>query len=241
MSFGIILIITMSAFLGYSHFIVPNLIKVKFVNIPLGFNKKIVHISDLHFNKNSKTKKIIRIIKKNNPDWIFITGDLVGNVNGKEKVNNFIKDLEKISKVFIVLGNWDYNFNFKTEKAMINSYQRVGDITIAGIRDPHTSKDITKDLKAIGITPNILLAHSPDVIKYTKDIDLIVTGHTHGGQIYIPFLSRLILPIKDKKYMKGYYKEGNTHIYVNPGLGTSTLPLRFLVSPEITVIELKKD
>ncbi|MBI4653341.1 metallophosphoesterase [Candidatus Kuenenbacteria bacterium] len=92
--------------------------------------------------------------------------------------------------------------------------------------------------------PKILLAHSPEIFREVKNfsskIDLTLVGHTHGGQINIPFLANLILPVKyDKKYKEGLFKEDSKYLYVNRGVGESGLPIRFNSFPEITLIELK--
>jgi predicted MPP superfamily phosphohydrolase len=93
--------------------------------------------------------------------------------------------------------------------------------------------------------PKILLAHSPEIFrevrKFFTKIDLTLVGHTHGGQVDIPFLVNFFLPVKyDKKHKKGIFKEDSKYLYVNRGVGESGLPIRFNSFPEVTLIELKK-
>lgn len=70
-------------------------------------------------------------------------------------------------------------------------------------------------------------------------MNLQLSGHTHGGQIQLPFYGPIITPPYGKVYTEGMYQMGSTHIYVNRGLGMTRLPLRFLAKPEITVFTLK--
>lgn len=236
---------------AYSYFIEPNIIKIEKKSFKLNFlkGKKAVHISDLHFNKKTKEKRvevISEIIKKISPDLIFITGDLIERKEGIAMAKKMVSELSKISPVYIVLGNWDYYVfksnikDFKIElensgaKVFFNETEKIKigeeEFILSGV-DMYSPK-IEKC--------NILLAHSPSIIYQAAEnnIDLVLAGHTHGGQVYIPFLTKTILPVPDKikKFSSGLYNVGKTQIYVNRGLGTSTLPLRFMVPPEITII-----
>lgn len=134
-------------------------------------------------------------------------------------------------------------------------------LNILGVKDPYTSGELKNDLeKAEGQIDNsnkssynktaadkncrILLAHSPNIIREAadKDIDLVLVGHTHGGQIYIPFLTKYIIPAKrpaGEGFVKGLYKTKSAQMYINRGIGVSVLPFRFLLPPEITVFEFK--
>ena len=86
----------------------------------------------------------------------------------------------------------------------------------------------------------ILLAHEPDVLPLvaTHNVDLMLTGHTHGGQVRFPFLPAMFLPELGQRYIEGLYRLGPTQLYVNRGVGTVNLPFRFNCPPEITLITL---
>ncbi len=98
---------------------------------------------------------------------------------------------------------------------------------------------------------NIILSHTHEIIDSLKEesdscsssgVDLILAGDTHGGQINIPFISRFIIPLvfrRDSNFIAGKYNHGNTVIYINRGLGTTILPLRFNSRPEITLVKIK--
>lgn len=258
---AIFFIIIAVTIIGYSYFIEPNILKTEKQSFKDCAENPIntVHISDLHFNKNTpdrRIEKILKKIKELNPQAIFITGDLIDKKNGIEKAKSLVEKLSQISPVFIVLGNWDYyvlKYNvreFKKEleksgaKVLINqaTKERIGEeeVNIIGI-DVYADKNIF-----IGKEENlcnIVLAHSPNIIFKAKEknIEIVLSGHTHGGQIYVPFLTKKIIPVEPefKKFISGYYKEGNTQLYVNRGIGTSTLPFRFLIPPEITYITIE--
>lgn len=117
-------------------------------------------------------------------------------------------------------------------------------VYLIGVDDPHEGYDnIEKAIIEIKAEmPKILLAHSPEIFRKVKgrNIDLVLVGHTHGGQINIPFITNFFIPLKyDKKYKNGLFRINSTYLYVNRGLGTTFLPIRFNASPEITLIELK--
>jgi len=253
----------------WSIFVEPYLIKVEKVEIeidtlPSSFDKiKIVQISDLHLkNIGKREKKLLKKIKEINPDFIFITGDFVDwrskNLNSLE---GFWRELsfDREGKIFGVYGNHDHrNPEFGTLKEILKknkvrilnnesvSLRRGNEfIYLLGVDDPHLGYDniekATEDLEK-GVA-SILFAHSPEIFRKAKNkrINLVLTGHTHGGQIDIPFVSNLILPLKyDKKYKRGLFKEEGIFLYVNRGIGTTIMPVRFNAFPEITLFILKK-
>jgi len=90
-------------------------------------------------------------------------------------------------------------------------------------------------------SPEILLAHGPKIFEKAiqEKINLVLVGHTHGGQIGIPFLIHLSDYANRTPYMKGLFKKESTQMYVNRGIGTKMLNVRFLCRPEITLIEIK--
>ena len=238
---------------------------IKIENLPQGFeNLRIAHISDLHSSKfGRREKEILTIIDQIDPDFIFITGDFVSRKPNIESINFFWQTLGRkySNRVFGVWGNHDHWYKHfeilkkKLEQSQIkileneNRKLEIGldkeYIYLIGVDDPHTSRD--NILKAMqGITnkniPQILLAHSPDIISKAKEqgIDLVLAGHNHAGQIIFPVIGPLFVPSKyGRKYLKGLFKENSTYLYVNRGIGTSLLPIRN-VPLEIALIRLQK-
>lgn len=230
---------------------------------------KFAHISDLHFTKDTPDKRLREVssaVKAQKPTAIFITGDLIADKNGIPKTLAFAEMFSGDIPIYAVFGNWDYwslDFDVKdfTEKlsrigvnVLINKNDKIiaGGKTfyIFGVKDPYTSGDNEFDLqKAMSDVDfeegscKILLAHSPNIIKYAKGkkMDIILVGHTHGGQVYIPFITNKLIPARreaGKGYVKGLYIVDDDRMYVNRGIGTSLLPLRFLVPPELTIINI---
>lgn len=123
-------------------------------------------------------------------------------------------------------------------------------VYLIGVDDPATGQaDLAIAMKGIkNNVPKILLAHGPEIMAQKPDkkgIDLILVGHTHGGQINIPVLTKILRPLKPlsewgHKYLAGLFEINSTYLYVNRGVGTSLMPIRFNCPPEITLIELRK-
>lgn len=250
-------------------FIEPNYIKVEKLSLeikdlPPSFESlKILHLSDIHFKKfGRKEKKILKILNELNPDFIFITGDII-DVRTKdfESCHKFLEELSRNyeARIFAVYGNHDHqnrNFNLfndfleKSKIEILNNQakkiEKDGDfIYLIGVDDPHLEyDDIEQAMKGIEKnTPKILIAHSPEIFRKIKekDIDLVLVGHTHGGQINIPPFSHLALPLRyDKKYKNGLFEENSTYLYVNRGIGETLLPIRINAFPEVALITLLK-
>lgn len=262
---GLILIIaiglTLYAFLVEPRWVEIARITIETEKIPKEARIKIIQISDLHLHEiGDKEKYVLKAIEELNPDLVVITGDLIDDSKNADKLYSFLRNISQVvKKVYIVLGNWDYwstvdlndyvqNLENLGAIVLINSNDLVMKdkfcINIVGVDDPYTGRaDLEKAL--MGIKPTcytILLAHSPQIIDEAveKNVDLILTGHTHGGQVVIPFYGPLFLPLEKKyrKYSSGLFKVGNSTLYVNRGLGTSIIPVRLFCRPEITLIEI---
>lgn len=229
-------------FLGYSYFIEPNIIKIENQVFDLNCleknagNERIVQISDLHFTDKTpqaRAERIFQEIKKIQPSYIFITGDLVSNKGGKGLMLEFAKQLSGIAKTYIIFGNWDYDVFGAGILAFKKELKNTGAVVLT---DEFSQVNFQGKCK-------ILLAHSPDIMKQdlAKSFDLILAGHTHGGQVYLPFITKEIVLrfVGGKDFARGRFKIGDSWLYVNRGLGNSVFPFRFLSPPEITVITLK--
>ncbi len=166
-----------------------------------------------------------------------------------------LKDSDKIA----VLGNHDQWDGIETEERLVNELKKIGffvlrnssmpitrgkeSIYIAGTDDIWFSYDFTKAMHDVPHNSfKILLSHSPDVttdINKDMKIDLALCGHTHGGQVNIPYLSHHFLPINNpSKYLAGLIKEPYGYTYVNRGIGTLVFPFRLFAPPEITYFKL---
>ena len=226
---------------------------------------KVIVLADLHigspFNGLDKLEKIVSTANAEYPDLILLVGDYVitgvlgGRLIAPEPIANQLGKLKAEMGVFAVLGNHDWWFDpNRVKKALQNvnihlledASKWVGDheckLWLVGISDYwEGAHDVGKALA--GIPPQntlLVITHNPDVFDaIPSDVSLIVAGHTHGGQVYLPFIGRLIIPSRFKdRFAIGHIFENDKHMYVSPGIGTSILPVRFLVPPEISVLHL---
>ncbi|HBC32020.1 MAG TPA: metallophosphoesterase [Clostridiales bacterium] len=227
-------------------------------------NIKIIQFSDTHLSEFfgvKNLKKAVNKINNQNPHIVVFTGDLIEQYNEYEDKDNIHEIWEVLSKInaplgkYAVYGNHDYgggaeraykkimeNSGFQVlsnENAKIEEYN----INIIGMDDSifgTFDKEVIVNFLDEDYF-NIILSHEPDASEHFLEYnaDLFLTGHSHGGQINLPFIN--YTPPLAQKYVRGMYEVDNyrqTKIYVNVGLGTSTLPMRFMATPELTVITL---
>ncbi len=260
----LIIAVLFGVFLVYSFFVEPNMLSVTYVNLffenlPEEENGlKIAQISDLHYNKNAFIyEKTLKKLREINPDLIVITGDFIGSERNTKSVEYCKRIAELGIPVYAIMGNWDHNlfeltgFEKKLEGAgirlLVNSNKEIfKNFFLAGTDDSFTGyADLAKTFSGI---PQgafvILLTHSPDIIydaaKYKPA--LVLCGHTHGGQVKIPFTKKaLYVPsIYGSRFLEGLFKVNGVYMYVNRGIGNSHLRMRFMSVPEITVFTLRK-
>lgn len=223
---------------------------------------KILQLTDYHdkYYLNRKNK-LINMIKELNPDIIVITGDLIDS--DTEKLDNTFLFIEKLLKInpnlYFVSGNHEWRndnheslINGLKERNLIilnntNKVYQKNDlkINLCGIDDPYSNHDdINKAQDNLNFNLyTILLSHSPNIIfkEGTDNIDLILSGHTHGGQIRIPGIGAILAPGQElfPKYDKGLFQVSEkTKIYIDSGLGTSVLPVRLLNRSQMTLITI---
>ncbi len=241
---------------------------IKLRRLPDAFaDMKIVHISDFHFEEYTEAAFLDAIVAKVNaaaPDLVVLTGDFVSS---KPLPRHFSVGLgyqcaEHLSRItcplrYAILGNHDCLVGSQAITDALDSHgipvlanssvplERNGQrVWLAGIRDVLQERpDLGAALPAgrSEREPVILMAHEPDFADYAvgRQVDLVLSGHTHGGQILLPLLPPLLLPDMGMKYVHGLFRLGDgMQLYVNRGIGAVTLPFRFRCQPEITVITL---
>jgi uncharacterized protein len=251
----------------YAKLIEPNWIEIKSLQLTLPhlsseFNGyRIVQISDIHRDRwmtPQRLTRIVRLVNQQKPDLVAITGDLVTR-NLPKLIPTLAVSLDHLTpkdRTVAVLGNHDYENDTKAIIQVLaqSSIFHLGNavytlqrgsamLHIAGVDDVGMGKDrldlVLKQLPNNGAA--ILLAHEPDFADTsaaTKRFDLQLSGHTHGGQIRLPFVKPPILPPWGQKYYLGRYQVGEMIQYTNRGVGMTGLHLRFGARPEITVLTL---
>lgn len=241
--------------------------------IPEEFNGyRIVHISDLHNKEFGKNQEgLLKKIHAVSPDIIVITGDLIDRRKyDLETAMVFINGAVEIAPVYYVSGNheaWSGEYenireNLKSAgvhilddtKATLSKGQ--GKIEILGLSDPDflttsylEGTNISKLREHLQLLSDfvfqILLCHRPELFDiYVKEnIDLIFSGHAHGGQFRIPFVGGLVAPDQGlfPKYTSGAYTQNKSTMIVSRGLGNSIIPIRIFNRPEIVVVTLRNE
>jgi predicted MPP superfamily phosphohydrolase len=245
--------------------------EIKNRRLPAGFDGlRIVQFSDTHigFHYNLDTfEKLMDEINSLAPDIILFTGDLMDNPNEFNEHERMVQTLKRLEAEFgkyAIYGNHDHGgygsdiYKKIMEEAgftlLMNESDSVtlldgSSIYIAGVDDAMLGRP---NLEAAiwGIPKDsytILLAHEPDHmadLAAKNNIHLQLSGHSHGGQIQLPFYGPLVTPPLAEVYTEGFYQVGDGEgmpLYVNRGLGTTRLPFRFLSRPELSVFTLKSD
>ena len=256
----------------YSTFVEPRSVKVEEFDVPsdkLGGNLTIVHISDIQSEDiGSYETKIFEKLAEINPDIIFHTGDLLQirdpQIRQEElmKLAELFRGLSPKYGIYNVQGNLDSLAMLKAFDAasgvrtlvdrsvVIQTEGSAVDILgLSFIKSMKGAEErVAKWLDGGDHSLKIVLGHAPDyVLDLTHlDIDLCLAGHTHGGQIRIPFFGPLVNASKvPKKWASGLRKVGRTHLNVSSGLGTEhaagLLPMRFNCPPSITIIRVGRD
>lgn len=240
-------------------------------NIPEGFHGvKILQFSDTHFGSNFPHKQqqiLVDKINRLNPDIVVFTGDLIdkfGEYAAERKYSQTIlAQIHAPLGKYAVFGNHDRGgggsplYKEYMEKAgftvLNNEMKKIkapnGDyITISGLDDFLLGKPkIQSTLQNLRIEDfNLLLVHEPDAVEQISEypVDLQISGHSHGGQVQLPFIGPIITTSLANKYVEGLYSlEGKSkplQLYVNRGIGTTRMPIRFLSKPELSVFSLKR-
>lgn len=267
--FGVILIL-IAALIAWAAIDSRNIDVTRFTvsGAPEAFSGfKIVQISDLHNAEfGTDNQKLIDILKSEAPDAIVITGDLIdARRTNTEIAESFARRCMEIADCYYVPGNHEARLGDTYdafESALIadgvnvlrNGSVRIRKemdaIRIVGVDDPAFAKasDAITNLDAAleALSSNdftILLAHRPELIdEYSKwGIDLVLSGHAHGGQIRLPGIGGLYAPGQGffPRYTSGNYTVGDTEMIVSRGIGNSAFPLRVNDRPEVVIVTLK--
>ncbi|MBN2695740.1 metallophosphoesterase [bacterium] len=244
----------------YSRFIEPNIICINQTEINVGFSGKLILISDTHLGVYKGKSFLERVVKKidsiKNVDAVIIAGDITYHADDNE-LETLLKPLKKLKyPVFAVLGNHDYigpnppnleMLKSALSKNRVNllenssSLLKEKNIHILGLGDRWKRNDKISKLDEFSENDNIVvIAHNPDTIMRYKNrvADLTLSGHTHGGQIRIPFIYKNMIP-SNYSFDQGFYNVNNNKLFISSGVGEVGLPMRFLVPPSIDVIILK--
>jgi uncharacterized protein len=224
---------------------------------------RIVQIGDLHLDDWTKPRSlegIVGTVNDQSPDLIVITGDFASYSHRRldeERLTGALSRLRAREGSLAILGNHDYLVDAELVRRCIreagitelaNDVRTIrrggGALHVAGVDDVMEGRSrldlVLERLPEGGAA--ILLAHEPDfadVSAATRRFDLQLSGHSHGGQVRLPLLTRLALPPLSQRYTRGLYRVGDMFQYTNRGIGFVNLRVRFRCRPEITVLTLR--
>lgn len=225
-------------------------------------------LHNAEFGKNNA--ELLKLLSESRPDIIVITGDLIDAQHTDVKIALcFARESVKIAPVYYVTGNHEAaSPQYDTLKAGLEAagvivledetvyIERGGKtISLLGLADPDFTirGDMFGEVPAMASTKlknlidaesgyTILLSHRPELFETYVDggIDLVFSGHVHGGQFRLPFIGGLVAPNQGlfPKYDAGLYTDGSTSMVVSRGIGNSIIPFRFNNRPEIVLVEL---
>ena len=226
---------------------------------------RVAVLADLHvgspFNGLSKLAEVVDLTLASDPDLILLAGDFVihgvpgGRFEPPEAIAEALAKLVAPAGVYAVLGNHDWWFDAPRIRGALEAVSipvledRAVPIShgpcrfwLAGVSDWwEGAHDVGRALESVPTDAAVIVfTHNPDVFPdIPKSVSLTIAAHTHGGQVYIPGVGRPIVPSAyGERFAVGHVVEQGRHLFVSSGLGTSILPVRFLVPPEISVLTL---
>ncbi len=233
----------------------------------------IIQVSDLHMRQMGRRERLLETLLRGLPpaDLVAVTGDLVHTPAGIAPFLELARAFQAKDGVYAIFGNSEHKNGVRpyafsqtlAENAimpLMNQHALLSrggaSIVLAGVDDPVNDKDdiaeALKDAPADLFT--LLLMHSPDSIAEAalRGVDVVLSGHTHGGQIRLPWYGPLYTHSRlGRRMSDGYYsrsrlrraigiRPGRTQLYVTRGIGISGLALRFLTRPELTILTLRR-
>jgi hypothetical protein len=231
-------------------------------NLPGRFEGfRLAQISDVHHSRlvsQTEVRRVVALANAARPDLIALTGDYTTAYRRYiEPCAEALGDLSAPEGVWAVLGNHDHNTDAALTVRALNkrkitildnantTLRRGPDaLQLAGLDDwTWNAHDWQRTLRGLDLTrPSVLLSHQPRTLDWaeTEGFSLILSGHTHGGQIRLPLVGEPARLSKDLRYLRGHYQRGATQLYVSRGTGVIGLPLRLGVRPEIAVLRLRR-
>ncbi|MBL0058925.1 MAG: metallophosphoesterase [Elusimicrobia bacterium] len=226
---------------------------------------RVACIGDIHggspYIDRAKIQALVKLTNRQKPDLVVLLGDYVilgvlgGHFMEPEEVADALRGFDSPLGVYAVLGNHDWWYNGpRMAQALTNVGYRVlqnENVTLSfnghpfhlvGLEDEWTRRpDVLKVLSPIPAgEPTIVITHNPDVFPKLPPVNgVTLSAHTHGGQVRLPFMGAPIVPSRYRqRYVSGHVVEGDQQMFVTSGVGTSVLPIRFCVPPEVAVLTL---
>ena len=231
---------------------------------------RIAQLSDIHLDEYTEPfflERVVRRLDTLDIDLVLLTGDFITrgsltfamHAHAARRCAELLGTL-KCPERWAVLGNHDVSVSRTLVTQALEHHGipvlrnawtalgRRGDtLNLCGTADPGTdSPNLDRALPSQGDAPAILMSHAPDYADIVTEhprgrfVSLMLSGHSHGGQVRLPVLGPLVLPPLGRKYVAGHFQLGSMQLYVNRGIGTVGVPFRLNCAPEITLITLER-
>jgi hypothetical protein len=252
--------------LAYAALVEPYRLEVTRYDVPAAIAAplKIAQLSDLHARRVGRLeRRILAALDRERPDIIVVTGDFVASVvvapglRGISDAEIHLGSLDVLRRlraplgVYLVRGNWEFQRPLPGARRLYeqaglllleNEHVRLHNgVYLVGLDDPsYGHADVRKASAGIPADAFVVaLYHSPEYFDAIPGrFDLTLAGHTHGGQVRIPFVRPFWVPGGSGRFVAGWYRNGEASLYVSRGLGTTSLPIRFLCRPELAILTL---
>lgn len=242
-----LLTFALAACVLYAVFVEPTWLAVREIKLSESPRLRVVHISDIHFKGDTAyLQKVVAAINATEADLVCFTGDIVEEPEYLDEALAILAETNK--PLFGIPGNHDSADLDAADRTDIAFRQTGGGwlnrrshfvaesnvmLLVPGDMDAHTPP------QAAGCK-RILLVHNPAAVErlHDRQFDLILAGHTHGGQVRVPLLGKALLPYDAGRYDRGLFPTDAGPLYVHPGIGTFFANVRFGCRPEIAVFEL---
>ncbi len=226
---------------------------------------KIIQVSDLHNKRfGANQQRLIELIKKQEPDIIVVTGDVIdSNRTDVDTAIEFMELAVAIAPIYYITGNHEEWVEPEVKESLLKQMEQTGtkimdnksiliesggdSFRLMGLAEASLlSNQLSEMTKEFDLEKEliVLLAHEPQYIRQYSmaNVDLVLSGHAHGGQFRLPFIGGIVAPDQGilPEYTEGVHKEGDTTMIISRGLGNSVIPLRLFNRPEVVSVELKR-
>jgi hypothetical protein len=253
----IVIILISFGFFSYLLFIFPTQwLKVEHVTVPLGIDKKILQISDLHVERNRiHPDKIRELLHVEKPDYVFITGDFTAKEKYIPRIKPYLDIFQEYGiEVYAVFGNHDYRtyelslrlrpwLEKRGVTVLVNESIELEDFTLVGLdfyrEDPNAVSKAFHE--ACSKKQKVVLCHDPnDFIQVSEPFDFMLSGHLHGKQFNVPFFFKFVAkgPLASRGIYKGLHLVGGSYLYISKGIGQAHWNMRFGVRSEVSILTL---
>lgn len=223
---------------------------------------RIAHVSDLHNAEfGDENEKLLQLLRESNPDIIAITGDIIDSAHTDAAVD-FVKEAIRIAPCYYVTGNHEAAVSKDVFEKLEHTFTELGVkimrgseavieqdgeyISLIGIDDPRFA-EFPESIDEVSSFDGfkILLSHRPEYFDKYVDygVDLVLSGHAHGGQFRLPGIGGLVAPGQGlfPEYDAGMFTKDGTAMIVSRGIGNSIIPVRFNNRPELVLVTLECD